>query len=134
MEREAGFWIRLGAMVLDGLIIGIPLGFLSYQIDGGMDREPITDILSMLYSLLLPIFWYGYTIGKRICGIRIRKVYDHMPPSFGTMLMRNVVGGVVYVLTLGIGLIASIIMISMREDRRSLHDLIAGTEVVYDRE
>lgn len=30
------------------------------------------------------------------------------------------------------GLIVSIFMVAMREDKRSLHDFIAGTEVVYD--
>ncbi|MFC7681825.1 RDD family protein [Paenibacillus sp. GCM10028914] len=132
MEREAGFWIRLGAQLLDALIVGIPLGILSLSIDGGTDRESVTDILGFLYSLLLPVFWNGYTIGKRICRIRIRKVNDHMPPGFVTMLLRNMVGGLVYAFTFGIGLIASIIMVCVREDKRSLHDYIAGTEVIYD--
>lgn len=48
------------------------------------------------------------------------------------MLLRGLVATLVYVLTLGIGLIASIIMVAVREDKRGLHDFIAGTEVVYD--
>ena len=45
--------------------------------------------------------------------------------------MRELVANIVYALTLGIGLIASAIMVGVREDKRSLHDIIAGTEVVY---
>lgn len=91
-----------------------------------------TNTISFLYTLLLPVFWNGQTIGKRICGIRIRSVDDHLGPGLGTMLLRNVVTGVVYGLTFGIGFIVSVCMVIFREDKRSLHDCIAGTEVVYD--
>lgn len=132
MEREAGFWIRFGATLLDGLIIGVPLLIISYAISGGPDREYFTDILSGLYSLLVPVFWNGYTIGKRICGIRIRKIDDFMAPTLWTMIKRNVIAGLVYGLTCGIAIIVSAFMVGLREDKRSLHDLIAGTEVIYD--
>ncbi|RCX21475.1 RDD family protein [Fontibacillus phaseoli] len=66
-----------------------------------------------------------------MCGIKIRKVKDHSSPGFGTMLLRNVVAGIIYGLTFGIGIIISALMVGLREDKRSIHDLIAGTEVVY---
>ncbi|MDQ0656030.1 putative RDD family membrane protein YckC [Paenibacillus sp. W2I17] len=37
-----------------------------------------------------------------------------------------------YVLTLVIGIIVSALMVGMREDRRAIHDFVAGTEVVWD--
>ncbi|MCM3700565.1 RDD family protein [Paenibacillus macerans] len=129
----AGFWIRLGALLLDGVIVGIPLGIISFIITGGANQEYITNILSFLYSLLLPVFWGGYTIGKRICGIKIRKVSDHSSPGLGTMLLRNIVAGLIYGLTFGICTIISAFMVGLREDKRSIHDFIAGTEVVYDK-
>jgi uncharacterized RDD family membrane protein YckC len=129
---KAGFWVRLGALILDAVIVGVPLTIISLIITGGGGREYFTNVLSFLYSLLTPVFWNGYTIGKRICGIRIRRVDDGSAPGIGTMLMRNVVGGIVYVVTLGIGVIVSAIMVGVREDKRSLHDMIAGTEVVRD--
>lgn len=52
--------------------------------------------------------------------------------GIGTMLMRTVVAGIVYVVTLGIGLIVSAFMVGVREDKRSIHDLLAGTYVTYD--
>lgn len=132
MERKAGFWIRLGASLLDGIIVGIPLAILAYIIDGGVNEGFTDNILTFLYSLLLPVIWNGYTIGKRICGIRIRRVSDFSPPGIGTMLLRNVVSGIVYALTFGIASIVSAFMVGLREDKRSIHDFIAGTEVVYD--
>ncbi|HTG69273.1 MAG TPA: RDD family protein [Candidatus Udaeobacter sp.] len=127
---NAGFWIRLGASLLDGLIVGIPLFLISWLISGGFEgREFFTDVISFLYSLLLPVFWNGYTIGKRICSIQIRKL-DGSSPGIGTMLLRNVVGGLVYAVTLGIAAIVSAFMVGLREDKRAIHDFIAGTEVV----
>lgn len=129
---QAGFWIRLGALLLDALIVGIPLAIISLIVTGGTREEYVTDIISFLYSLLVPVFWGGYTIGKRICGIKIRRVYDHSPPGIGTMLLRHVVAGILYGLTFGIGVIISALMVGLREDKRSIHDFIAGTEVVHD--
>lgn len=128
---NAGFWIRLGASILDGIIVGIPLLILSLLITGGGEgRDYFTDAISFLYSLLLPVFWSGYTIGKRLCSVQIRKL-DGSAPGIGTMLLRNVVGGLVYAVTLGIGAIVSAFMVGLREDKRAIHDFIAGTEVVH---
>jgi uncharacterized RDD family membrane protein YckC len=132
-NNPAGFWIRLLALILDAVIIAIPLTIISLVIPGSTSDEYITDILSFLYTLLTPVLWNGYTIGKRICGIRIVKISDGRSPSLVTMLLRNVVAGIIYVVTLGIAVIVSATMVAAREDKRSLHDFIAGTEVVYER-
>ncbi|WP_416720768.1 RDD family protein [Bacillus subtilis] len=84
----------------------------------------------LLYSILLPVFWRGYLIGKRICGIRIVKK-DGSQVSLLTMFLQVIVAGLVYCITFGLGLIASLILIAVREDKRTLHDLIAGTYVTY---
>ncbi|GIP04374.1 RDD family protein [Paenibacillus lautus] len=131
-NQVAGFWIRLGANILDGLIVSLPLTIIAGLITGNYENEPISNLIFGLYGILVPVYWNGYTIGKRMCGIRIRKFDFLEPPGLGTMLLRNLVAGIVYALTLGIGLIVSIFMVALREDKRSLHDFIAGTEVVYD--
>ncbi|MBS4207865.1 RDD family protein [Bacillus sp. FJAT-50079] len=132
VEKPAGFWVRLGAVILDGIIIGIPLGILSFLITGDSDGDFFTNTLSFLYSILIPILWYGYTVGKRICGIRIVKV-DGSKLGIGAMLLRIVVGGIIYGVTIGIAAIVSAIMVGVREDKRSIHDLIAGTYVTYEK-
>ncbi|WP_336774811.1 RDD family protein [Paenibacillus sp. MMO-58] len=128
--NRAGFWRRLGANILDGLIIGIPLTILAFIISGERENS-FTNIISFLYSLLIPVLWNGYTIGKKICGIQIRRL-DGRPPGIGTMLLRNVVGGLVYAVTIGIAAVVSAFMVGMREDKRAIHDFIAGTVVVHD--
>ncbi|MBB6670538.1 RDD family protein [Cohnella nanjingensis] len=126
---NAGFWIRLGASLLDALIIGLPIYLLSMLLLGG-NADRLSDALSFLYGLLVPIFWNGYTVGKRICSIRIQKL-DGSPPTIGTMLLRTVVSGLIYGFTFGIAVIVSAFMVGLREDKRAIHDFIAGTEVAY---
>ncbi|WP_127583540.1 RDD family protein [Paenibacillus koleovorans] len=128
-NNPAGFWVRFGAMILDVLIVGLPLITIALA----LGDKYLTDLISFLYTLLTPVFWKGYTIGKRISGIRIVRVTDGSPPGLGTMLLRNVVAGLVYAITLGIGIIISAIMVGNREDKRSIHDMIAGTTVVHDK-
>ncbi|MCM3628011.1 RDD family protein [Paenibacillus glycanilyticus] len=127
---RAGFWRRFGAAILDGLIIGIPLAIISLILFGKGDSL-FTNIVSFLYSLLIPIVWNGYTIGKKICGIRIKRV-DGMPIGIGTMLLRQLVGGLIYGFSFGIALIVSAFMVGLREDKRAIHDFIAGTFVEHD--
>lgn len=129
----AGFWVRLGAAIVDGIFITIVLGFAGLLLYNQFFIEGYSfiDILSIMYYLLLPIFWYGYTVGKKALGIRIARV-DGEKLGFGTMFMREVVANLVYVLTFGIGIIISAFMVCIRNDKRSIHDLIAGTYVTYD--
>jgi uncharacterized RDD family membrane protein YckC len=130
-KEPAGFWIRFGAILLDGLIIGIPLGLLSLILTGGESGENwFTNMISFLYSLLLPVLWNGQTIGKKICGIRIIRVVNHERPHIGNMLMRNVVWAIMIAVTIGIALIVDLFMVGIREDKRGIHDFIAGTQVV----
>ncbi len=131
VNEPAGFWSRFFAGLLDGIIAGIPLYILSLFLTGSSESNWLSELLTFLYSLLLPVFWGGCTIGKRICGIKIQKVSDQGPPGIGTMLLRNLVAGFVYGITFGIAMIVSIFMVIFREDKRSIHDFIAGTEVVH---
>ncbi|WP_088547357.1 RDD family protein [Paenibacillus aquistagni] len=128
---QAGFWIRLGAAILDGIIIGIPVSLFTAIMFSDYYVKFMNNLLMGLYGLLVPVIWAGYTIGKKICNIRIQKL-DGTEPTIGTMLLRNVVAGVIYGVTFGIGLIVSAFMVGLREDKRAVHDFIAGTEVVHD--
>jgi len=47
------------------------------------------------------------------------------------MLLRVLVAGIVYGLTLGIALIVSMFMVVFRKNKRSLHDMMAGRHVRY---
>ena len=131
VSNPAGFWIRLLANILDGIIIGLPLGIISYFIAGDMEGDIFTNVLSLLYAVVLPVIWMGYTIGKKITGVRIVKI-NGKKLGIGSMLLRAVVSGIVYMVTFGIGLLISAFMVGLRSDKRSIHDMIAGTYVTKD--
>ncbi|MEK3979276.1 RDD family protein [Psychrobacillus sp. FSL K6-2836] len=128
--NPAGFWIRFGASFLDGIIIGIPLAIISYLLLGESDTW-FTTLGSYLYFILLPVFWVGYTIGKKILGIRIVNL-DDTDVSFWTMIKRHLIAGILYAFTFGIGIIVSAFMVGIREDKRAIHDFIAGTYVSFN--
>lgn len=126
--NPVGFWRRFGAAFLDGLLFGLPLSLLLSIILGGEENEYLIEVITFLYFLLLPLFWNGYTIGKKIMGIRIVKMNGENV-GISNMLLRELVGRLIYIITFGIGIIVSAIMVAAREDKRSIHDLIAGTYV-----
>lgn len=132
IQNPAGFWVRFAAQLIDGIIVGIPLGIAVIMYSESLGVNFGASILSFLYSLVLPIIWNGQTIGKRVLRIRIKKISGEKI-GFGTMIMRTLVAGLVYGITLGIAFLASIFMVAFRKDKRSVHDLLAGTYVGYEK-
>lgn len=132
IQNPAGFWVRFAAQLIDGIIVGIPLGIAGIMYSESLGVNFGVSILSFLYSLVLPIIWNGQTIGKRVLRIRIKKISGEKI-GFGTMIMRTFVAGLVYGITLGIAFLASIFMVAFRKDKRSVHDLVAGTYVGYEK-
>jgi uncharacterized RDD family membrane protein YckC len=150
----AGRGTRLGASLLDSLIAFICClpalilagsAILQAAISGERNPENV-DSGRMLIGialmgcalLILAIvqIWMlttrGQTLGKRMLGIRIVKFADQSNPGcVGAFLMRAVVPGIIGAIPY-LGFIFSIVDVCFifREDRRCIHDLIAGTQVV----
>ncbi|MFJ7364176.1 RDD family protein [Peribacillus frigoritolerans] len=132
MSDSVGFWKRLFAGVLDGIIVSAPLAIIFGVITGDWENENFSTLFNFLYMVIVPIIWYGYTVGKRIVGIRIVRM-DGKKVGLGTMLLRYLVAALVYAITLGIGVIVSAFMVGIRKDHRSIHDFIAGTYVTSNK-
>ncbi|MGD7044880.1 RDD family protein [Jeotgalibacillus proteolyticus] len=138
MNREtnpAGFWSRLFANMLDGIIIFIPISIVIYLITGEYTFTSMNswteNILYYLYLTITPLVWSGYVIGKRLAGIKIKR-NDNKKLTFLNMFLREVVGlFLLSFLTFGISIVVSVFLIIFREDKRAIHDLIAGTRVVH---
>jgi len=129
--EPAGFWVRFGASLIDGIVIFFATLLFSFIFNFPLDGDSWqSGLLEFLYALSLPVLWYGYTVGKKVCGIRIARV-DGEKLHIGNMLLRIVVAGLIYALTLGIGFIVSVVMVVVREDKRAIHDFVAGTYVTY---
>lgn len=132
MSDSVGFWKRLFAGVLDGIIVSAPLAIIFGVITGDWENENFSTFFNFLYMVFVPILWHGYTVGKRIVGIRIVRM-DGKKVGVGTMLLRYLVAALVYAITLGIGVIVSAFMVGIRKDHRSIHDFIAGTYVTSNK-
>jgi uncharacterized RDD family membrane protein YckC len=137
----AGLGVRIGARILDALLVGLPaaiiLGILGL---GGMGFG--TD--SWLGSAIISLLWFGYfvwfesnsgaTVGKKLLNLRV-VVADGSNPSMEAAAKRNVwmlfgliplVGGLISL----IAVIVIIVTISSNADSRGKHDEFAGTAVM----
>ena len=137
MIFPAKLWQRIFARMIDGLIIGVPIVFLlSFTVGYDFVIEPRANFIFNLFMLLivtvymiaLPVIWYGWSIGKRLLGIRITHV-NGQDVTWQMMLKRELFILVVYTLTFGLFLLLSGVMMITRKDKRALHDLMADTKV-----
>ena len=150
-DQLAGRWERLGASFLDGflmMLIMLPAmwfgGFFSAVLQAARDgeRSPMSLTLGwMAVSFILfvliqgyPLLRTGQTWGKKLVGIRIVDLDGDVPALAPLLVKRYLVGtllGQVPVLGALYGLTDALFV--FRQDRRCIHDLIAGTQVVAAR-
>ncbi|WP_440898099.1 RDD family protein [Amphibacillus sp. Q70] len=82
----------------------------------------ILAIFSLLYAIFLPLLWKGYTIGKRLMGIRIAPISERKL-TLGTVFTRELlVMNFLYYIGFGVLQLVSVYLISTRGDKRSIHD------------
>jgi len=148
----AGFWERVAAYFIDGLILGVPFGIVVLALIftfGGfgmmLHRAPVDAgaafiapmflmfFLGMLFFVLLQWLYFAglesserqATIGKSVMSLRVTNL-EGKRLSFGHAAGRffaKIVSGMV---PLAIGYI----MAALTEKKQALHDLIAGTLVL----
>src|SRR5690606_21338142 len=117
----AGFGIRLAAFVLDTIFMFI-LGLIIGSITGGSEIAGV--IISVSYYGILQGST-GQTAGKAIAGIKVQKENGD-PITIGTGIGRWL-GMFISGLILCIGYL----MAAWTDRHQALHDMMAGTVVVY---
>lgn len=134
VRNPAGFGNRFIALLIDGFILFSLNSFVGLLVYKTLIIEGFSfmNIIQVLYTILLPVLWHGYTIGKRAVGVRIVRTNGE-DVGIGSMLLRSIVAGLFYGLTCGIGVIVSAFMVLFRDDHRAIHDLIADTFVTHDK-
>ncbi len=155
--KYAGFWIRFIASFLDTLFLALPIAVVIYFLSDGnwfdfslyqqniqmaiagnvdaLSTQPQTSIgwellfeLSVLVVTLL--FWEKYkgaTPGKKFVHIKIVDSKTFKDINNKQAITRSI-GYIVSTFSFLIGFI----MVAFRKDKRGLHDLLAGTAVIYD--
>lgn len=155
--RYAGFWIRLLASFLDTLFLALPLGIIIYSLSDGewfnllelqesmqmamhgnihaVEKQPKTslewellfEVSLLLITLLFWKIWRGATPGKRFVQIKIVDAKSFKEISNKQALTRSI-AYIPSLLLFGVGFF----MILFRRDKRSLHDLLAQSAVIYE--
>ena len=144
-QTLASRWKRLGGALLDGLImtaIVVPLMWITGMFGQLAQGQPITlgqsaFLFVLGWGVFLAVNGYllankGQTVGKRVAGTRMVSHTDGqllpLVKLFGLRYL--VVGLIAHIPFLG-GLFSLVdVLFIFREDRRCIHDLIAGTKVV----
>jgi uncharacterized RDD family membrane protein YckC len=131
----AGFWIRVAAVVLDGVVfvlVEILLAFFAGLVWGpGIVETPVFRPTVSVFMLLFGAVYYfvlhavfGQTLGKMVLGLHVVAA-EGAPLTVAAAALRSF-GYSISALTFGIGFLLA----GLRRDKRALHDLIAGSRVV----
>ncbi len=136
-EEAAGFGVRAIAALVDGMILGIPFLLVTllmsmFAVSGGETSSGGgLMVLSFLFPLLslgyYVFFWgvQGATPGKSLLGLSVQTEDGESPVGVQTAALR-VLGYFASTVVLGFGFL----LIALSEDKRGLHDRIAGTRVM----
>ena len=117
---RAGFWTRLGATLIDVLLVAIVLNVVETD-----SFEPI-EYFPALVGLYHIIMWAtkGTTIGGIILGLKVVRL-DDRPMDWSVAIVRAL-GGYISLAILGLGYV----WVAFDQEQQSWHDKIAGTTIV----
>ncbi len=116
---RAGFWIRLAAVVLDAILVGMMCGFLGSIWHG-------FGVFPFWFAVYCAAMWAtkGTTIGGIICSLKVVRL-DDRPLDWGVAVVRTL-GGFLSLFVAGLGFI----WVAFDDEKQSWHDKIAGTTIV----
>lgn len=129
--EDAGFFLRLGAYLIDGILLGI-INFVIGMVVGMILPESIAGYVGMGIGLLIGLAYFAYmessekqaTFGKQVLNIKVTDM-EGGRISTGNAVVRylsKILSGII----LGIGFL----MVLFTERKQGLHDIIAKTLVV----
>jgi uncharacterized RDD family membrane protein YckC len=142
-ETHAGFWLRVGAYIIDFIIImiiafviGVGLGILFYTNSPGYNANVFSSpgFLAMFYVIFIPIIILYFalqessskqaTLGKRAVHVKVISLEGNRI-SFGKAAIRTIVRFIPVVGPLGC------LAIGFSAKKQGLHDWAASTYVVF---
>lgn len=121
---RATFMVRMAALLLDLVLVGMLVAFLNGMMPRSFRPEP-PSILLML-AVYGAIMWKlrGTTIGGIVCGLKVVRL-DDRPLDWATACVRAL-SCFLSLVVAGLGFI----WIAIDDEKQSWHDKIAGTVVV----
>jgi uncharacterized RDD family membrane protein YckC len=119
-----GFWRRVGATLIDGVLFAVLNGILVVGLGGPESAGGISVLAGIAYEAGMTASRHQATLGKLALGLRVvdsngrRLTFGH---ALGRWLAK-----LVSALLLSIGFL----MVAFTDRKRGLHDMLAGTLVL----
>ena len=142
--HNAGFWIRVLAAIIDGMVLAVPTAIIFVATLGGIaalgsldaidewTAEPILRVsqlgasgIGLLYYVIMNGTW-GATLGKMAVRIKIVRV-DGRPIGYGIALARYLIKSILGSCTCSLMFLS----VAFNPEYRGWHDQIVGTRVIY---
>jgi len=129
----AGFWRRVAAVIIDGLLLSVVTVPLTLAMGDGdtyaeaarsSDASSISTVVTWLYYALMESSSKQATVGKMALGIIVTDI-EGRRIGFGKATGRYF-AKILSALILGIGFL----MVAFTQRKQGLHDILAGTLVV----
>ena len=123
---RAGFFIRLAALALDGILVGMVVGFTSGLLPRFLQFNHGPGGVLLALAVYGAVMWKhkGTTIGGIVCGLKVVRI-DQREIDWATAIVRAL-GCFLSMIVAGLGFI----WVAFDDDKQSWHDKIAGTTVV----
>lgn len=107
----------------------------SAQVDAGIIFDVfragvVVMTFLVIYFVAIPYYLDGQTLGKKVFRLKIVNEKNNKP-SIGELFLREIIAKVfIDFLSLGLTIVVSFIIMTNREDYRSLSDIISKTKVI----
>jgi uncharacterized RDD family membrane protein YckC len=113
---------------------GVVLASIGRRIGAFFLAIPLAIVtLGIGYVIWGLIVWaQGTTPALQVLGMRCWRPEENQVPGWGWMALRNVIGCFVIERFITIIGVVSLILMCVNRDRKSIHDMIAGTVVLHD--
>jgi uncharacterized RDD family membrane protein YckC len=122
----AGFWIRFGAALLDGLLIGLIAGIFGRA--GSAGNAGVQFLLGGAYFIFFHSTKNGQSLGQKVCGIRLVDSATGGQVNPGAAAVRFLMSYVS-----GLALLIGYLWMLWDPMKQTWHDKVANTLVVYTR-
>lgn len=132
MKKFSNILLRILCGAVDFIIILIPIQFVMmgvFNVSTGQ-ADLLFKLLFAVYAALMTEYW-GKTVGKYFGKLRVVDV-SGVKPSILYVGLRELTKTLYLVPYVGAALLLiSLIMMAVRRDGRTLHDLVGNTKVVF---
>jgi uncharacterized RDD family membrane protein YckC len=122
---RAGWWRRLAAWLIDGIIVGLVTGVLTGILHSGVGT-PLGVLVSVGYFVFFEGGPRGAAAGKQAMGLRVADAHTLAPIGYGRAFVRwlgHILSGVVFLL--------GYFWMLGDADSQCWHDKLAGDVVVF---